>query len=311
MIFDTNQIKELLDIIDMHHTLFIANNVGIDILTDEDLSLLKEHGIDVKKIAVEHPTITQAFKFGVLADSLGDKNTKQLNYEDFKKYLKSGNFIPLTDREEEALEAVKHQSYNDIKGLGNRVGNNLNQIHIEVDQELRRRKEKIIEETAKEVIEERKSVRDMVSRLGHKMGDWNRDLGRISEYIMHSSYEEGRAASLEKKGGRDILVYKDVFPGACRWCMKHYLTGGVGSQPIIFRLSELKANGSNIGRKQVDWDAVVGPMHPWCRCTMGEVPEGFDWDPRVRSFTKLKPLIRKVERKSKIRITVGEKNFEV
>jgi len=311
MLFDTNQIKELLDIIDMHHTLFIANNVGIDILTDEDLSLLKQHGIDAKKLFKEHPTVTQAFKFGVLADSLGDKNTKGVNYEDFKKYLKSGDFIPLTDREEEALEAVKHQSYNDIKGLGNRVGNNLNQIHIEVDQDLRRRKEKIIEETAKEVIEERKSVREMVSRLGHKMGDWNRDLGRISEYIMHSSYSEGRAASLEKKGGRDILIYMDVFSGACRFCIKNYLTGGIGSIPILFRLSELRANGNNIGRKQKDWLAVIPPQHPFCRCHINEVPEGFDWDPRVRSFTKLKPLVRKVERRSKIRITVGEKQFEV
>jgi len=205
MLFDTNQIKELLDIIEMHHTLFIANNVGIDILTDEDLSLLKQYGIDAKKLAKENPTVEQAFKFGVLADSLGDKNTKQLNYGDFKKYLKSGDFIPLTDREEEALEAVKHQSYNDIKGLGNRVGTNLNQIHIEVDQDLRRKKEKIIEEVAKEVIEERKSVREMVSRIGYRMGDWNRDLGRISEYIMHSSYEEGRAASLEKKGWKGYI----------------------------------------------------------------------------------------------------------
>ena len=57
--------------------------------------------------------------------------------------------------------------------------------------------------------------------------------------------------------------------------MKHYLDGGLGSAPKVFRLDELKANGTNVGRKAAEYQPVVGPLHPWCRCTLERVPFGF------------------------------------
>jgi len=216
MLFTPNQIEELLKIVDYHHVLFITENVGDDTLTTSDKRLLKDFGIDIKKVKQEHPRLSQSFKFGVLAEALGSQRARKVSYDDFKKYLKSGNFIPLTRVEELALEAVKRQAYSDIKGLGNKVGKDLQTIHIEADQEKRLRMEKLIEAEAKEAIENRKSVREMAVELGKKTGDWTRDFGRISEYIMQSSYEEGRAASIKEREGGDTLVYKDVFPFACK-----------------------------------------------------------------------------------------------
>jgi len=311
MLFTPNQIEELLKIVEYHHVLFITENVGDDTLTSSDKRLLKDFGVDIEKVKVAHPKLSQAFKFGVLAEALGSQRARKVTYKDFKQYLKSGNFIPLTRAEELALEAIKRQAYSDIKGLGNKVGKDLQTVHIEVDQEKRLRMERQIEKTAEEAIENRKSVKQMALDLGKKTGDWTRDFGRISEYIMQSSYEEGRAASIKEKEGGDALVYKDVFPGACKHCIRLYLTEGIGSRPVVFKLSDLQANGNNIGRKVDEWKPVVAATHPWCRCTLNHVRSGYDWDPDTRAFTKLKDFERKVERKSKITITVGDNKFEI
>jgi len=311
MIFSKQEIVELLEVIDYHHTIFIASTVGTDTLTIEDKELLNKFGIDADALSTKHPHVDQAFRFGILAEALGGKNARMLNFTDFKQYIRAKQYLPLTRVEELALESVKNQAYHDIKGLGHKIGGKLNDIHAQEDVVQRARVEKIIEGTARETIENRKSVQHMVSELGHKTEDWQRDFGRISEYIMHSSYEEGRAAKLEEKDGKDVLVYKDVFPGSCRHCIKHYLTNGVGSPARVFKLADLRANGTNIGRKAPQWLPVLGPMHPWCRCTLNHVPVDAVWDEKTKTYKTSVDFKRKVERKSKIKIVVGDKKFEV
>jgi len=306
VIFGKNQIKKLLSIIEAQHLVFIASNIGGSVLTDSDKTVLKNHGIDFKQFLNndEETFTSQAFKFGVLAESLGDERARNLTYVDFKSYLTRGEFIPLTKEEQFAIASVKDQAYHDIKGLSNKVGEDVTQIH-------REEYEKIVEDAALTTVKKREGAGAMSLRIGAKTDDWDRDLGRISEYVMHSVYEEGRATSLQSRKGKNVKVFKDVFPGSCRYCIQHYLTSGIGSEPVIFNLSELRANGTNIGRKAPNWLPVLGSMHPWCRCTLGEFPEDRDWNKKTRSFDILKEFKRKVERKSKIKIEVGKQKFEV
>jgi len=311
--FTPNQIAELMEVIDFHHTLFIFNNVGSNILTQEDKDLLLKYGIDTTKVS-SIPIINQAYKFGVLAEVLGNKNTATLNFSDFKNYIKKAKFIPLTKLEEYALENVKRQTYKDIKGLGNRINSDLNQLYIEVDKDLRAQRTEIIRDTAAEVIQNREGVKSLASKLGHKLGDWNRDLGRVADCVLHEAYEEGRAASLEEKyygTGREPLVYKDTFTGGCKWCIKLHLTDGIGSEPIIFKLSTLRQNGSNIGRKPAEWKAIIGYNHPYCRCTMQEYDVRYAWNPQTNSFSILKPYVAKYKSEGTIEITIGNKQFKV
>ena len=82
--------------------------------------------------------------------------------------------------------------------------------------------------------------------------------------------------------------FKDVYNGACKHCIKAYLTGGIDSEPKIFKLSELRANGTNIGKKPEAWLPVIGGMHPHCRCTLNKYNPLYSWDSKTRSFTKPK-----------------------
>lgn len=276
MIFSPNQIAELLGVLEKYTNTFVAYNVGPDILSKEDLSILRGAGVDISKISAHNSNLTQAFKFGLLSDAIGNKNAKSMTYEGFKKFLETGKFIELNEIESGALNSLKHQTYADIKNLESKMKYDFRQELVKVDKENGQvTHAPSVTLAAKKTIERRRGVTHMVSELGHMTGKWNKDLGRISDYVLHSAFDEGRSLAFERREGKDALVFKDVYPGACKHCTKAYLTGGIGSEPKVFKLSELKANGDNIGKKSAEWQAVIGPFHPWCRCTLERVPFGF------------------------------------
>lgn len=296
MIFSQDQLEELYNIIDTYNAIFIGTNVGADVLSQRDKDLLNDAGINVDDLP-EDTLIDNAFRFGVLAEALGNSATNSLSFDAFKAYIKNAKFIPLTNIEEKVLDRVRFQAYSDITNLGNQMQRQIAQQNIE--NELR------------STVEDRKTIKDMVLALGHRTGEWNRDFGRISDYLMHSAFEEGRAAYTEEMYGDNALVYKDVFPGACRHCIRLYLTGDINSEPRLFKLSELRANGSNIGRKPEEWKATLGPLHPWCRCTLQHYNPDFEWNTETRSYDIRRAWTRRVERRSRIQIRIGNVEYEV
>lgn len=302
--FNLSKIKELMGVVDFYHTLFIGTNVGKDTLTKQDIKLLKSRGIDVSKLPDE--TIAEySYKFGILSEALGDKRSKDMSFDELKRFISSKNYIPLTKAEQETLEYVKHQMYSDIKGLGNRISKDFSQTAIEVDRKRRFQYEKTIKDETTKAIEQRKSVRELSSELGHKTGDWARDFDRIADYTMHNAYQHGIASQLIKQYGDECNVFFSVYNGACEHCQRIYLTNGIGSEPKIFKLKDVIANGSNIGRKVVDWLPSISPLHPWCRCTLHVVPENGVWDKDKKQFIIGRNTYG-VNRKSRIKVTINQ-----
>lgn len=307
-----DQVDELMEIIESQTLGFVAFNVGPSILSTSDIDLLARYGVDVTQISEDGNLLEQAFRFGVLSEAIGDLKSKEVTYDQLKSYIDQQKYIPLTEIERGALKSVKNQAYSDIKGLGNRIQRDTQHIVIEADRERRAKYENIIEDAAERMVANRESVRSMVSDLGHKTGDWNRDFGRISDYVNHMAFDSGRASQIERAHGKNSKVYKDVYPGACRHCIRLYLTNGIGSKPRIFKLSTLLANGSNIGRKAKDWKPVVGPTHPWCRCTLSEYDSRYEFNPDTRRYDIPKENIEpRVPRQSTVQVTVGDETVEV
>jgi len=280
MILSPEHLRELLHIIEAHHLHTIDDN---------------------------NSNVTQAYKFGVLSEALGDQRAKQMTYPELKRFIQSGQFVPLNSKEQATLRSLKYHAYSDITNLGRRIGTSVEIDSLETAQQRRTKYEEIIQEEAERTVANRESTAQMVSRLGRRTGDWQRDLGRISDFVLHSAFDEGRAAGIERGSGGDARVYKDVYPGACKHCIRLYLSSGVGSKPLIFRLDELRDNGTNVGKKVADWKAVIGPVHPWCRCTLHEVPKGYEWNEETQSFSTRAEFQRRVRRRSRVSVTVGGK----
>jgi len=141
-------------------------------------------------------------------------------------------------------------------------------------------------------------------------------LGRIVDTEMNNIFQRGRAVQIaEQNKGKDPLVYKDVYEGACRHCIHLYLTRGLGSEPRVFKLSQLIANGTNIGRKVRDWLGTISGVHPWCRCNLRIKEEYTKWDKIKKQFVYDEEELKKEEERLGIRgtvkIIVGEKVFEI
>ena len=173
---------------------------------------------------------------------------------------------------------------------------------------------------AKNAIKERKGVQEVVSQIGKMQGNWDRDFGRIADFVLHTAFDEGRSLNIGKTRGAQALVYKDVYAGACKHCIKAYLTGGIMSEPKIFKLDQLQANGTNVGRKVDEYLPVIGPLHPWCRCTLMRTPSEFTledhnkgiWIWNGQDFVRdLQKYQRKVKRSSKVKVTVNNITTEI
>jgi hypothetical protein len=75
-------------------------------------------------------------------------------------------------------------------------------------------------------------------------------------------------AQVAQPQGTDPLVYKEVVKDdrlspECRRLHCHE-----DWTPKVYKLSELVANGTNVGRAKSQWKAVIGGTHPNCRCVI-------------------------------------------
>lgn len=77
-------------------------------------------------------------------------------------------------------------------------------------------------------------------------------------------------AAFELKGeaAKDQLCYKLVTNDSrlCFHCHAKYVAPD--GTPVIYKLSELLANGTNYGKPKDSWQAVIGNDHPRCRCQL-------------------------------------------
>lgn len=311
MIFSPEQIQDLMKVIDFNTIMFGVEFIGAEPLEPDDISLLEEYGVNIDDIE-EKSYIETAYNFGRLSKAIGDIESKNLKYNDFKKWISKGGHIPLTGEEKSTISYLKRRSFDHLKKLGQKMGSDVKSILLDQENKLRLKNQKLIRKELTSAVRDRTAFKEIMLNLGHKTDDWQRDWTRIVETELNSAYQYGRADDIIKNSElEDPLVFKWVQNGACRHCIKAYLTDGLGSKPRIFKMSELIGNGTNINKKQEDWKATLGSIHPYCRCELDEAQEDYEWDKNNRMFTPPKEFKRKIERKSKVYVTIGTKEYVI
>lgn len=315
MLFTEKDIQRILEEVDLATARMVARVLGKKHLTKTDLDLLKKRGVDLVKLIPKFPSHYQSFLFGRVSAVLGDKVAKQMGYIDFKKFLSNmGDFVP-TAMELSFYDVAANKTYTHIKGLGEKIKNDVRaSISAEEMSFLQAEQAaKANEVIHKEILEgtlQKKTVQKISSNIAHQMQDWNRDWGRIVETECQDVFNLGRAQAYMQDDS-DPLVYFQVYSGACRHCISLYLTNGVGSQPKLFRMSTLLNNGTNYGVKSADWKPTIHPVHPFCRCNLMQLPKGYEWNEETHRFEPPKNYVPKVPRKSRVRITIGDKQYTV
>ncbi len=265
------QVQEIRQIIQDHHSAFIANVISPEAVAPAILERLKAKGL----VSVEVKSMEDAYLYGHIVGMMDDPKLATMSYSQLKAHLKK-NPIQLTDIETRALAMAQNQAAQHVVGLGNRVDLQTGQVLIDADQALRARTREEIRTATAENIAKRESVKKLKSDLGHATGDWARDWDRIAVTEKHNAMQRGVADHYGDEFGEDVLVFKRPLPGACAHCLRLHL--GPDGQPRIFKLSELEANGTNFGRKAADWLPVIGSTHPHCSCPLVRMPEGWGFN---------------------------------
>lgn len=313
--FTPKQIHSLLDLLNKQNLMFISSKLGYDYLTEQEIQTLLSYGINPYRLYEQtNDIVNMSFHFGLISDAINNLDAQKITYDDLIEYFNKGHHIPLTTIEKNTIDSIKRQYLGDIKAHNGRVFQDINNIIGQNEKNNRLAYESVIRNEVEKGLLEKKTSEQIARDLAKKTGDWSRNFKRIVDYISHQAWDEGRAAIIEDKYGKDSLVYKNVYLGACVYCVKLYLTAGIGSEPIIFKLSKLKANGTNIGRKAKDYRAVVGSTHVNCRCTLHSYNPNFNWDEKTQGFNIPKEKEKPIKTNSNripIRITVKGKEYLV
>ena len=305
------QLNTLLTILNKHTRVLISSVLGPTYLTPQEVAELIRVGINPHLLYSQSGDyIFTAYQFGMLSNIM-KTDAKKLKYNELLNHIESQEYLKPTIQEQAMVHSIKRQTLRDIKAIEGRIFNDIN--HIINDKEnqeiIRQQQEEVIREHIIQGLLEQRTASDISREISRKTGDWSRNFGRIVEYHAHTAFEEGRAAMIQRQtGNKDQLVYKEVYPGACKHCIKLYLTAGLGSEPKLFKLSELKKNGNNINRKVNDWLPVITATHPHCRCMLRRYFEGSNWSDEKKEFVYDKPVKPKRKR-PKVKVTINGKDY--
>lgn len=299
--FNINKIWQMINIIRKNHVVFIAKQLGVDYLSDEDKDLLNKFNINIDVFKDKIPEIERAYYFGIMAGILGGQKSFKVTKDEFESWFKDELNKPQSVTRQNGIKFLKDRIYTDLSGIGNKVTNSVNQRILTANLQTKNQHRKIIAEKTIEAYEKNKTKQWLASELRAITEDWGRDWSRIADYVMQEAYGFGRAQQILEDYGADAKVYKQTFPGVCKHCEKNY--GSPGEEPVIYDLQDLITNGNNIGRKEQL--PVVGPAHPWARSILHVVQPNSVWNNNAKKF-EIQRNKQGVQRKSKVKVTISQ-----
>ena len=288
------------------HTVAAAAAIyGPDAVESAAVELAKELGL-IEDVDDFKAVFEGLHEFGAFLAHL-DQSQRERRYgmtlESFRREIER-NPVPRTRQEAISAEFNARYGAQHITALGDRTGASAATTALEVDRESESRLRTLMrdavsaslgDDEAQERLRQagvsrglsdtffdnafRNTAREIASDIGHATGMWSRDLQRIATTEFTAAVNEGVAGSFEVQEREDaehqdrpirrILAYKLPRPDACKHCIRLHLDGGV---PRLYWMDEIRGNGTNVGRKTAEWKVVVGPIHPWCACSLHRVP---------------------------------------
>lgn len=267
------QIRQIREIVENHHTAFIAEFVAPEFVTDAEIKRLKALGI-IPRDAARHSFPEDAYHFNRVVRALTLSHVKDMPYVDYLKWLRR-NPIDVTPAEKAAIEYVKNSAALKVRELADTVVDRI--VSSDVDDERSQKGEILqrIRDGIAEGIENREGWLTIAGRISDATGDPTQDFFKVAVTEIVDAHQMGMAAELLSENP-DVRVAKIPRPDACVHCKRLHLDENTG-RPKIFRLSEL-AGKSNYKKKKADWTAVVEATHPYCMCRLVEIPDGYDFN---------------------------------
>ena len=222
--FTLEQIEQVRKVVSDNHSIYILRSLGGKYLSKTNVEHLKGLGITLEGDS-KSSFVKQSYYLGILSSTLNIEDKNSFSFKDLKTYIQTEETQQLSVKEQKRLQLIELQTLKDIRNLESKISSDINQSLINS----LNNKEIKIEEELEKLTE-----------------GWEKSFNRILQYNVQSAYEEGKSVGIQRtSSNKDPLVYKLPYKDACNHCKKAYLRDGL---PRIFRLSELRKNGTNICR---------------------------------------------------------------
>jgi len=255
-------------------------------LSKEDVVELVSSGLLSSEAAANIDPIQDAYLFGRIRANMMNEGLGDINALTLPQMRRLARIVPPTEVELRSIEIARNNAAQYVGGMVQRADEEVVKMaegyvspEVELTGEAAEAQRQIIREEITEGMERREAAGTIAARIGRRTGDWDRNWKMVVQNEITSAHEHGIADWIDRHHGEDSLVAKMLSPGACPKCRELYLDES--GRPKKFKLSELRANGTNMGRKKKDWLPTVGPSHPSCCCILIQAPEGLhfndDW----------------------------------
>lgn len=244
--FSYNFWEKIQKTIKVFHLNFLYDLIGGRFLSKQEIDFLKKE-LGKDKFKKENISLLdKIFILGKLSQKLGIDNINKVNIGDFEKFVKEENIPNFDTTENKSLNSLKRQAYLDILGKQFACEKEVRQIVL--NEEIQN-KGKI-------------KMSNLTKALKEKFEELS-DIKKSVNYISESVFNDGRVDEIkEETGEEDPYVYIVSRSNCCPHCRRVYQTP---NGPKIFKLSELQANGNNIGIKNPNnWKPTIPCLHPHC-----------------------------------------------
>ncbi len=269
-----NRINE---IVDRAYLDFTYRVIGEDFLTDEQKTQVEALGL----IVGQRPLIEILYMAARQRSHAGYKQSQTLT-QLLDEIARTGVLPALTDEEkytvthakasvsqsiEEAKNAVKSQ----IKGLVLDANlNHKNEMALNATFNIPER-QRLTEENTNQLL----SNITMATVATMAIKTFRREFTTAMTEIVNSAVADEVVRNSRSMGDEDQWVYKQIVDDdrTSAECRRLHTVNGSGANPRLYKLSELIANGTNVGKPRNQWLAVVGGTHPNCRCQLKAASE--------------------------------------
>jgi len=266
------QIQLIKRIINKNFNMFLLSTLGANSLNREDLYELQKLGL--LNYLMNNNLFRDAFKMG--KERKGPQS--ELIPDTYEKWRSKRYNDYFTAIDNQAMDEVAKSSEFYTKKFKDNVTNKLLSKILESNREAIRTNAGPVSANSQKKITEPLDRKELAKELEQQTKNSFMDWERIVSTELNAAYSQGAVHAIlednKHKDPNDILVYMQgpLDAGTCKWCKKFYHDGNSFK---VYRLVDLLENGTNVGRKAADWQAVIPPMHPRCRHRVVELAQGF------------------------------------
>lgn len=295
MLISKETMERIKRILERKYSSFMLSVAGKKVFSQEELKNLEKLGVDTSKPS---ELLTLLYFNNLLNDFKGGDKPK--NISQMKNQQTTTPDAPTAKAASEHLNENITHMIEKLKGdMQSRIEGIIREGNLKYRADVMQNPSR---EDHFENLMKQSSVGRIKQELRDLSGEAERNWERVAITETSNALGMGSADRIVNqnpdKAADEVYVYRiSILDNVlCKYCRKFYVDND--STPAVYRLSTILGNGTNYGKKAIDWKPVAGATHPNERCSgIIELRPGWkvvsggkveyigmdDWDKYIRS----------------------------